>query len=62
MRHTKKGNQFYFGMKCHVGIDTTWSVDGDICSSTQSLVDGDYSRVLPIGCKFLRIQKKMGDE
>lgn len=21
MRHTKKGNQFYFGMKCHIGVD-----------------------------------------
>ena len=23
MRHTKKGNQFYFGMKCHVGVDAS---------------------------------------
>ena len=21
MRHTKKGNQHYFGMKCHIGVD-----------------------------------------
>lgn len=21
MKHTKKGNQYYFGMKCHVGVD-----------------------------------------
>lgn len=21
MSHTKKGNQYYFGMKCHVGVD-----------------------------------------
>jgi IS5 family transposase len=39
MHHTKKGNQWYFGMKAHIGVDSKEGVVHSVCSTAASVSD-----------------------
>src|ERR1017187_4135836 len=39
MHQTKKGNQWYFGMKAHIGIDSKEGVVHSVCTSAASVAD-----------------------
>jgi IS5 family transposase len=44
MHQTKKGNQYYFGAKAHIGVDSKESVVHSVCTSAASVHD---SHMLP---------------
>jgi IS5 family transposase len=37
MHQTKKGNQWYFGMKAHIGVDSKEGIVPSVCSTTASV-------------------------
>jgi IS5 family transposase len=39
MHQTKKGNQWYFGMKAHIGVDSKEGVVHSVCSTAASVSD-----------------------
>ena len=39
MHQTKKGNQYYFGAKAHIGVDSKSSVVHSVCTSEASVHD-----------------------
>jgi len=39
MHQTKKGNQWYFGMKAHIGVDSKEGVAHSVCSTAASVSD-----------------------
>lgn len=39
MHQTRKGNQWYFGMKVHVGVDSKQGVVHSVCSTAASVAD-----------------------
>ena len=39
MHQTRKGNQWYFGMKAHVGVDSKQGVVHSVCSTAASVAD-----------------------
>jgi IS5 family transposase len=39
MRQTRKGNQWYFGLKAHIGMDSNESVVHSVCTSAASVAD-----------------------
>jgi IS5 family transposase len=39
MHQTKKGNQWYFGMKAHIGVDSQEGIVHSICSTAASVSD-----------------------
>src|ERR1700674_935152 len=44
MHQTKKGNQWYFGLKAHIGVDSKQGVVHSVCTSAASVAD---SQMLP---------------
>ena len=44
MHQTKKGNQWYFGMKAHIGVDSKETVVHSVIASAASVAD---SQMLP---------------
>jgi len=44
MHQTKKGNQWYFGLKAHIGVDSKEGVVHSVCTSAASVAD---SHMLP---------------
>lgn len=39
MHQTKKGNQWYFGMKAHIGVDAKTSIVHSVCSTAANVAD-----------------------
>jgi IS5 family transposase len=39
MRQTRKGNQWYFGLKAHIGMDSKQNVVHSVCTSAASVAD-----------------------
>jgi IS5 family transposase len=39
MHQTRKGNQWYFGMKAHIGVDSKEGVVHSVCSTAASVSD-----------------------
>jgi IS5 family transposase len=39
MHQTRKGNQWYFGMKAHIGVDSREGVVHSVCTSAASVAD-----------------------
>jgi transposase, IS5 family len=39
MHQTKKGNQWYFGMKAHIGVDSKEGIVHSVCSTAASVSD-----------------------
>ena len=39
MHHTKKGNQYYFGAKAHIGVDSKEGIVHSVCTSAASVHD-----------------------
>ena len=39
MRQTRKGNQWYFGLKAHIGMDSKENVVHSVCTSAASVAD-----------------------
>jgi IS5 family transposase len=39
MHQTRKGNQCYFGMKAHIGVDSKESQIDSLCSTAASVAD-----------------------
>ncbi len=39
MHQTKKGNQWYFGMKAHIGVDSKQGIVHSVCSTAASVSD-----------------------
>jgi IS5 family transposase len=39
MRQTRKGNQWYFGLKAHIGMDSNENVVHSVCTSAASVAD-----------------------
>ena len=39
MHQTKKGNQWYFGMKAHIGLDSKEGIVHSVCSTAASVSD-----------------------
>jgi IS5 family transposase len=39
MHQTKKGNQWYFGLKAHIGVDSKEGVVHSVCTSAASVAD-----------------------
>src|SRR5271167_138937 len=39
MHQTKKGNQWYFGMKAHIGVDSKEVIVHSVCSTAASVSD-----------------------
>jgi transposase, IS5 family len=39
MHQTKKGNQWYFGLKAHIGVDSKQGVVHSVCTSAASVAD-----------------------
>jgi IS5 family transposase len=39
MRQTRKGQQWYFGLKAHIGVDSKTNVVHSICTSAASVSD-----------------------
>jgi IS5 family transposase len=39
MRQTRKGNQWYFGLKAHIGMDSKTNVVHSVCTSAASVAD-----------------------
>jgi len=39
MHQTKKGNQWYFGLKAHIGVDSKETVVHSVCTSAASVAD-----------------------
>ena len=39
MRQTKKGNQWYFGMKAHIGVDARSGVVHSLCTMAANVSD-----------------------
>ena len=39
MRRTKKGNQWYFGMKAHIGVDARSGVVHGLCTTAANAGD-----------------------
>ena len=39
MRQTRKGNQWYFGLKAHIGMDSKTNVVHSVCPSAASVAD-----------------------
>jgi IS5 family transposase len=39
MHQTRKGNQLYFGMKAHIGVDSRQGVVHSVCSTAASVAD-----------------------
>jgi transposase, IS5 family len=40
MHQTKKGNQWYFGLKAHIGVDSKQGVVHSVCTSAAALAEG----------------------
>ena len=49
MRQTRKGNQWYFGMKAHIGVDSREGNVHSLCSSPASVADKQMLPVLSHG-------------
>jgi IS5 family transposase len=39
MHQTKKGNQWYFGLKAHIGVDSKEGVVHSVCTSAANVAD-----------------------
>jgi IS5 family transposase len=39
MHQTRKGNQLYFGMKAHIGVDSRQGIVHSVCSTAASVAD-----------------------
>ena len=39
MDQTRKGNQWYFGLKAHIGVDSKQGVVHSVCTSAASVAD-----------------------
>jgi IS5 family transposase len=39
MQPSKKGNQWYFGLKAHIGVDSKQGVVHSVCTSAASVAD-----------------------
>jgi IS5 family transposase len=39
MHQTRKGNQWYFGMKAHIGVDSREGIVHSLCSTVASVAD-----------------------
>ena len=39
MHQTRKGNQWYFGMKAHIGVDSKQAIVHSLCSTAASVAD-----------------------
>jgi IS5 family transposase len=46
MHQTRKGNQWYFGMKAHVGVDSKQGIVHSVCSTAASVADKHMLRDL----------------
>ena len=55
MRHTKKGNQFYFGMKCHVGVDASSGVIYTALCSHAKVPDIEMLRIRKNSCHLITL-------
>lgn len=40
MHQTKKGNQWYFGMKAHLGVDSRWKLIHSVAATAANVADG----------------------
>ena len=49
MHQTKKGNQYYFGAKAHIGVDSREGIVHSICTSAASVHDKHMLPDLPHG-------------
>jgi IS5 family transposase len=57
MHRTKKGNQYYFGAKAHIGVDSKEGVVHSVCTSAASVHD---KHMLP-GLLHSKEKKVWGD-
>jgi transposase, IS5 family len=48
MHQTKKGNQYYFGAKAHIGVDLKTGVVHSVCTSSASVSDVQRRPFMPL--------------